>query len=59
MSSMTTKQVMSFLQVKRDAVRGLVKKGKLRMTKVGNRNLFIEAQVKALLTGEAKIDESK
>ncbi|CAN5436725.1 hypothetical protein BH11CYA1_BH11CYA1_36270 [soil metagenome] len=49
MESMTSRQARQFLQVGPAAIRGLIKKGKLHPVKVGNRLLFIAAEVKSLL----------
>lgn len=54
MESWTTKKVMEYLQCGRSAVRGLVKRGLLKMVKVGNRNIFVAEQVKSLISLEQK-----
>lgn len=49
MESMTSKQVREYLQVGKDAVRSLIRKDILHPVKVGNRLLFVAAEVKQLL----------
>lgn len=58
MESMTTKQACAFLQIGRVALASLVRKGKLRQTKIGNRNLYVADEVRALLIGD-KPSEAK
>lgn len=57
LESMTTKQVKEYLQVKRTAISTLIKKGILNPVKVGNRLLFVAAEVRAVLTANQKAEQ--